>query len=226
MPAQLHVEALLHLSALVLIVSVAYLGLDKVHLEKDLFLEALKGSKTKAINFARQCDVMPGQAPAPESMFYRFPFLVKLKFYVICQIADVNGKINMGIFRPMHYCHRQMHGPLHGYFTNRRDRVWVSIFAAFSLLIFFYLTAAALWELKWFLADYFKFLHWVPNECLMTPIYWINVGFVVWIVLSVAVTHWLQNIDAITDSLQTDVDTHMKSIADDVARNALEKAKR
>ena len=234
MSIQLHVEALLHLSALVLIVSIAYLGLDKIHLEKDQFLEALNASKELAINFVRRCDVKPGETPEKVAMFYRFPPFVKLKFYAICAIADTNGSIKMGmVYRPLHYCHRVKYVPLHGYFSDRRDRFWVLLIALFSLVAFFYLTATALWDLDWFPGDLDGWLpnapaifhmHWISNKTLFTPIYWCYCIGALWIIFSVAVTYRLRNIQATTGRLINAVDTHMTAAADDNTRYALQKA--
>jgi hypothetical protein len=233
MPLQLHVEALLHLSALVLIVSIAYLGLDKVHLEKDQFLEALNEAKEEAVNFARRCDIKPGEEPVKAAMFYRFPPIIKLKFYVICKIAETNKTIPMRGYRPVHLCLCLWYIPLHGYFTGRRDRFLILLIAAFSLVTFFYLTATAVWDLGWFPGDLTQWMplespsvlsmQWIPNRVLMTPIYWMYVGCAFWIIFSVAVTHRLQTIKVTTARLINAVDDHMKKSADDITRYALTK---
>src|SRR4051794_27433305 len=93
--AVIHIEPILHLSALALIITIAYLGLDRVHLEKDAFLEALEEARQHSADFVRRCDITPGKTPLPTGMFYRFPFWVKLQFYALCQIAGVNRDISM-----------------------------------------------------------------------------------------------------------------------------------
>jgi hypothetical protein len=161
---------------------------------------------------------------------------VKLKFYVICKIAETNGPIVMRGYRPVHFCVCLWYVPLHGYFTDRRDRLLVLVIAAFSLLTFFYLTAAALWDLGWFPGDLTNWLpekapaafrmQWIPNGPFMTPIYWMYVVCTIWMIFSVAVTHRLQNIRATTARLIAAIDEHMKRSADDNTRYVLKKAER
>lgn len=218
-----HIESILHLSSLSLIITIAYLGLDRVHLEKDAFLDALERAKDKAIQFVRRCDIKPGEKPESSSMFYRFPFWVKLKFYALCQVAGVNWDIDMGgHWRLLHWCHRQRHVPLLGYFKKRRDRGLVSIFAAILLLIFLYMTAAALWNLQYFPADIWPSLQWVQTRNVLTPAYWICLFVLFWIFATVGITHVLKRIETACDRLQDAVDVHMKAIAADVTRNLLE----
>jgi hypothetical protein len=222
---ELNVEALLHLNVLSLIITIAYLGLDRVHLEKDAFLASLEEAREKALAFVLRFDVSPGKTPAVKSMFYRFPFWIKLKFYVICQVANVHRDITMGrAWRFTHCCHRQRYVPLLNYFYKRRDRLWVSLFATILLILFLYTTAAALWDLQYFPADFWMRLHWIYSESLMTPNYWICIVILLWIFFTIGMTHILQHVGSICDRLQVDIDTHMKEIADDVARNTLNAA--
>jgi hypothetical protein len=223
MPAGLmHAEPLLHLGALSLVICLAYLGLDRVHLEKDEFLDALERARSSTLDFVRRYDVKPGTPCAKDTMFYRFPFSVKLKFYVLCQIAGVNRYIAMGgVWRILHYAHRQLHVPLLEYFQNRRDRSVVSVFAVILLVIFLYTTAGALWELSYFPADKWDVFHWVEAERVVGPAYWICLAILLWICLSVGMTHFLKRIEDICARLQKAVDEHMKLITQDVAKHAI-----
>lgn len=215
-----HIESILHLSALALIVAIAYLGLDRVHQEKDNFLEALDRAKAKATAFVLQCDV-ERTVPA-EAMFNRFPFLVRLKFYALCQIAGVNGNIEMGFWgRVSHLCHRQRHVPLLGYFRRRQDRTWISIFALLLLVIFLYMTAAALWKLTHFPTDLWWFAKWIETKELLTPSYWACMAILLWIFFTVGMTHLLGGIETSCDRLQKAVDDHMKAAAADFTRKSL-----
>jgi hypothetical protein len=221
----LPIESILHLSSLSLIITIAYLGLDRVHLEKDAFLASLNGAREKAEGFVRRYDIKPGEKPDHSSMFYRFPFWIKLKFYTICQVAGVNWDIDMGgQWRLLHWCHRQRHVPLLGYFKKRRDRGWISLFAAILLLIFLYMTAASLWSLQYFPADLLPSLHWIEAKNLLTPAYWICLFVLFWIFATVGITHLLKHIEAACTRLQDSVDEHMKAIAADVTRNTLNSA--
>jgi hypothetical protein len=225
MDADIHIESILHLSALSLIVAIAYLGLDRVHLEKDAFLDALEKARARAVNFVRRCDIKPGERPDVASMFYRFPFWVKLKFYALCQIAEVNWDIDMGShWRIAHWCHRQRHVPLFGYFKKRRDRAWVSIFAAALLAIFLYMTAAALWSWHYFPPEILPETPRIGMRTFTVISYWVCTAILLWIFLTVGITHLLQHIESICINLEGVVDDHMKKIAADVTRNSLQSA--
>lgn len=117
MPDTIHVEPLLHLSALTLAVSVAYLGLDRVHLEKDAFFEALKKAQIKAEKFVKRYEV--GEAQPAEDPFYYLSFWIKLKFFVLCHVAE--RPVDMGWLRILHVCHRQRYVPLLRYFKARNN---------------------------------------------------------------------------------------------------------
>ena len=224
---ELHIESILHLSALSLVVSIAYLGLDKVHQEKDAFKESLAKAREKALELVSRCDVTIGADPGPEAIFYRFPFGVRLKFYLLAYIAAAQIKMGV-IYRSCHWFHRQVKVPCLRYFDSGFDRIFVSIFALVSLGIFLYLTAAALWDFHWFFLDQaladkpaWINLAWFPMQSVMPVFYWACSFILLWIFFTVGVTHILKNLEKICDSMQTAVDLQMETAAQDVVRWSL-----
>jgi len=226
MSQSVHVEALLHLSALSLAVTVAYLGLDRVHMEKDAFIEALKKAQVKARDFVSRYEV--GEKALEDGpMFYRFPFWIKLKFYTLCHVAEAD--VQMGWFRPLHVCHRQAYVPLLRYFkgrekngknADRRDRKCVAICGAILALLFLYLTAAGLWELQWFPAN-FDYLRWSQIDWVLTISFWMCAVVLFWIFSTVGLTYLLQNIDSICDRLEKSIEDRMRLLTRDATIHRL-----
>ncbi len=89
-----------------------------------------------------------------------------------------------------------------------------------ALLIFLYLTAAALWQFHWFALDYFTAFQWFDLNAALPYFYWTCVAILIWIFATVGITHMLQNLESMCDALYHSVDAQMKLMAEDVTRYA------
>jgi hypothetical protein len=200
--AETNADVLLHLSALVVAITIAYIGLDQIRWEPDVFEARLDAAETQAEGLVARTDVRKNKIPDRSARFYKFPFLIRIKFYVLCHVA--RAKIKMGAMRIFHIFYRQRHVPLLGYFRKRADRKCVMILGAIALLLFLYGTADSAFELRW-----------ISEEAWAVYSFWISVVILFWVILTALVSHMLLDIQDRCDQLYNCIEEHAKKVVDD-----------
>jgi len=106
----LHLEGLLHLSAIAVAISAVYIGLDRIHSEPDRFRKQLRTVQGRVRRSLLRLDVLRS---GPETR----PKLKKLfdepSVHLLCYVAGIN--IELGAARRLlHFLHRQPFVPLVG----------------------------------------------------------------------------------------------------------------
>ena len=132
------IVALLHVSALVGALMLAYIKIDKLYEGPDAFEEGLSEIR----DIAREIVLRNGLNGLPVHRRDFGQIFIIFPACVICLIADQPREIGR-VMSVLHYCYRQIHIPLFFYF-RRRWHIFVGMcMAAVSLAMFFGLAFAA-----------------------------------------------------------------------------------
>ena len=130
---------LLHLVSLGVIITVGYIGLDRVRREPDPFWDELKEAEKKAEELLQsRLDITRGEGPITLQKMAdsRLVHLV----YILCFLANIPIKLNI-FQRCAHIIRRQRRLPLLGYYRSRTDRRIVRLFAIIEIITFLILSA-------------------------------------------------------------------------------------
>lgn len=130
-----------------MIVTIGYVGLDRVRRNPDRFWSDLRRAESAALEILRtRFDIAPEAHPIELNVLYNaYPV------YILCYIAKIRIKLGP-IRRVRHFVHRQRYIPLFGYFRARMDRWAVAMLAAPTVLLFFALSASTVWPQSWCIA--------------------------------------------------------------------------
>jgi hypothetical protein len=193
-----HIEAMLHLAAMSVAAGAAYIGLDHIRLERDRFRQALQSTQLRIASTLNRLDVM------------RDPEQAKLKdmfntsaVHVLCHVAQVD--IKLGWRRPIHAVIRQWYVPMLNYFRRRADRAVVGNLLLMSLLSFFAITGATIWEMG------------LPGP-LVAILYFFYILTIVWIFFTVTVSFRLHSISDICQALEERVNLYVQEVHADAAK--------
>jgi hypothetical protein len=105
-------DAILHLQAVSLVVTAAYLGFDRVHIERDQLHEILNLKSAMVNDLVNKLDITRGDGLSLKHAFQTFDV------YVLCHVARI--RIRLGFFkRPAHVLHRQYYVPLLEYYRRK-----------------------------------------------------------------------------------------------------------
>jgi hypothetical protein len=165
MPAETHhiegVIALLHVMML------AYVKIDKLYEGPDLFEEGL----VKITAIAREIVLQNGLNGLPVNRRDIWRITIVFPACVICLIAGQPREIGrvMGL---LHYCYRQVHIPLFFYFQRRWHIFVGTVMATISITLFFGLAYILIWEIN------------PPDPAVIKAGFWTMVGFILWLVVT------------------------------------------
>jgi hypothetical protein len=190
-----HLEGLLHLSALTSAVTIGYVGLDRIRIQlKDegALERAIASVSTRVEVLLRQLDVV--ETNGYISFIYDFP-----PAYVLTHVAGM--PVKQGWKRPYRAICRQRHVPLIGYFRNRVDLKLVAASAVLCTLSFLILTAATIWDLPA-----------ITNKAVAGSLFVIYVSLLIWILISVAASYRLRHIGDVCQELEKEVDGRLETV--------------
>ena len=199
----LHVEAMLHLAAMAVAVTAAYLGLDSVRIRRDGFRRELDRFKRVINRRLTEVDVRRcgGARAQLREVFNRSPV------HVLCYVADM--EMNLNVVRwAWHVIHRQRYVPMLSYFRNRFDRRLIFFLLCISSASFFWLTDAAIWE-----------KNWIYEKEATAFLYWMYVAIILWIFLTVGVSIRLQSLSGTCDVLLAILDSYIADAGNANRRN-------
>jgi hypothetical protein len=225
----IHAEGLLHLSAFAAAVSIAYVGLDRIHWDDERFFVSLvQAEKDTAALLLLKFGIKKEEV-SPQEAFDLFRFFVRLKLFALCHVA--NAQVEMGWWcRFWHYVHIQRHVPLLPYFRHRWDRTIIGFMAVAALLIFFYLGAVATWQISsfpvpactWhpiFNIDLCRFVWSTEIENATPFFFWACIAIISWVCLTGAASQRLQQIKYRCKKLETNVMARVELMKDYVNRS-------
>lgn len=137
------IVALIHLSAVVAAITIVSAKMDRLH---DGGVDAFQDGLAAAKPTAEQIRLKLGlDKPLPQGK-WRLPTLFPA--HVICLVAD--KRLALGTFqRFLHFFYRQFHIPMLVYFRKPLHKWLIGIIATTSVLLFFALVAATLWDFGW-----------------------------------------------------------------------------
>jgi len=222
-----HVDGLLHLSALATAVAIAYVGLDRIHWDDQRFVTHLREAEaviaTSLLRFGIRRDQIN-----PKETFELFPFFVRLNLFALCHVAGVRAKMGWWC-RLCHSVHIQFHVPLFSYFRLRRDRWIIGRLAIIALLMFIYISAVATWDLArfpWpacehyaiFSIDLCPYILTAPMEKVVPYFYGISTAILLWVCVTGAASQRLQRIKAQCRALDAGVQARVDRMSDLVSR--------
>jgi hypothetical protein len=219
-----HVEGLLHLSGIALAVTIAYVGLDKIRWEENVFFKHLeeveKDIAASLLRFGIQTD---GKFVNAKASCKLFPlFCLRLKLFALCHVAQ--ARVQMGFWgRVWHWFHIQRHAPLLPYIRSRWERRIIRLMAVTALSIFLYVSALATWQMTsfpWPGCDVHNFLGYNlcnyvwsrPVEDVVPYFYGISAAILLWVCVTGAASQRLQNIKARCQLLVDTVTTRVNEM--------------
>jgi len=170
------VVALLHVSALVGALMLAYIKIDKLYEGPDAFQAGL----TEIQDIAREIVLRNGLNGLPVRRRDFGQILIIFPACVICLVADQPREIGR-VMSVLHYCYRQIHIPLFFYFRRRWHIVAGMCMAAVSLVMFFGLAFALIWNFEPLMEPTF-----------MKAGYFTLVAFTLWLLMSNSIASRLQ----------------------------------
>jgi hypothetical protein len=159
--------ALLHVSALVGALMLAYLKIDKLYDGPDVFEEGLEQIR----DIAREIVLQNGLNGLPVNRRDIWQVIIIFPACVICLIADQPREIGR-IMSVLHYCYRQIHIPLFFYFRRRRHIFVGVVMATISITLFFGLAFVLIWDFG------------PLDPTVVKTGYLIMVAFILWLVMT------------------------------------------
>jgi hypothetical protein len=194
--AAAHIEALLHLGALGVGISVGYIGLDRIREERDKLKEEIDKVREEMRKLFLILDIKQSDKRKLKVIFSNY------KTYVLCYVAE--DEIRLRWRRPLHVIHRQCYVPVLGYFRRRADLVVVTIIAIILTTCFVAFTAAALWDFATLLNSPFPEIY-----------FFMLVASMIWIFVTVAFSYKIRKIGIVCTALFETVRKNGKQIIDD-----------
>jgi hypothetical protein len=164
------IGGLVHLSAVVTVITVAYVKLDKAHGGPDPLDDGLAAAKPIAEELILRLGL---DKLKNASISDKWRLTTLFPACVICLVAD--KPIKLGFFRGPHFLYRQIHVPFLVYYRKHQHLWLVGFMALISTLMFFFFVAALIWDLNWTASSK------IPQYTFFTL-----AGFCSWIFLSSA----------------------------------------
>ena len=208
---------MLNLAVLTVGFSAAYVGWDKVDLSKARFraieqetsksvYDAIKHAKDALKRFDYPGTNEFDLRPSGLTIAARFPFLYKLKIYVLSQIAGI--AVQVGWFRPVFYVCSQFYIPLLFYYRQRRDMTCARILTMVSLFLFLMVTAATVWQIDF-----------IDNHGSAEVIFVLLSAILVWTIVTNILAYRISDIEHMSRSLTESIDLLLNRIVEDLMRN-------
>jgi hypothetical protein len=137
---QVHIEGLLHLGALAIAITAAYVGLDRIKVENDDFSTGLARIKSEvAAYIGKHFDIR-----ADRLVIVKRSLRLRAVI-VLAHIGDVKVKVHWWT-RPLHMILTNLRVPFYRYFLGRRDIRVMALCCLFSLLTFVYLVGLEVFD--------------------------------------------------------------------------------
>jgi hypothetical protein len=139
---QVHIEGLLHLGALAIAVTAAYVGLDRIKVENDEFSRGLARIREQVATYIGQhFDIRADrQQIAVVKRSLRMRAVI-----VLAHIGHVKVKVHWWT-KPIHFVLTNLRVPFYRYFSGRRDIKVMSIFCLICLATFLYLVGLQVFD--------------------------------------------------------------------------------
>jgi hypothetical protein len=135
-------DGLLHLAALAVAVSAAYVGFDKLARENDEIAAELEEIKTDNRKFlASEFDIQANSNPLIKSSL-RIRAVI-----VLCKVAGCKIKTRWWT-KPFHVLHAFYHVPFFSYFLARYDRRFMRVACIISFVSFIYMVGLQVYNLE------------------------------------------------------------------------------
>lgn len=194
-----NIEGLLHLAGFVVLLSVAYLGLDKFEKFKtafDMIAPELARQRKRASDVLLALDIKETDIVKPD------PLLGPFWQHMVCFITGIEHQFTT-CYAIYFFIRRQKHIPLLNYFRNRWDTRIVGIAFVISLAGFLFLIATTL--------DFSLNM----SPCSARLFFFGYIVIILWILFSLSILHWrLQNIDGICEKCYERIQRRMDEIKD------------
>ena len=212
----LHIDGLLHLTAMAVAISIAYMGVDRISGEPDRFHTMLLAVTGRVRELVLQLDVK--QTKKDTNGDDRKTTQLKLIYdkhpmHVLCFVAK--EPISLGWYRRL--CHtyvREKQIPLLGYFRHRFDRKLVTTFGILSLIAFFAISYISVWDSITINLFFIRFV--VTSEAIAMPIFILSTVGISWILFSASVAYKLFNLDLICQGYEGEVRAAVEKFRNDV----------
>jgi hypothetical protein len=196
--ADFPLDGILHLSALVVIVTIGYVGIDRIH-TPEVTLEAEISIVIERVNILLALYEAHIENGRVNTFIYDIPAL-----YVLCRVAG--KKLTYPWYlcwkRFFHAFYRFWSFPLLWYFRKNKDAYIVYAFCFVSTLIFLSLVAARIFDLSGYI-----------NNQVIKVIYWVNAVTLVWIMVSVTASHKLRKMGIVCNNLEMKLKARTDTIA-------------
>jgi len=182
--------ALLHISTIVTVVMLAFLGVDSAHLDTPNYTDGMRPARDKAKNILLRLG-LSGRVPV-KIVGAGWWFRLKTTFFaaVICVVADDPIHLQW-VLHCFHFCHRQRHIPLFKYFKRSDHQLNVAMAAGFSMLVMFSSAGAIVWHNNWFDISNGWFEAF-SQDWLIKSLLVIEEILLVWLIGTGACMHWLR----------------------------------
>ncbi|HEX4410566.1 MAG TPA: hypothetical protein VH206_17480 [Xanthobacteraceae bacterium] len=205
-------EGVMHVSAFATAISVAYVGLDRIHWDDEKFVSTLSDTEKAFADILNRFDLKPGIKYSRKS-FTHMPVTPRLALFAVCHVAHIDVK--MGWLRPIHIVHRSFHVPFFRYFRNRTDRKVITALAVFALIAFVYVTSLDTWAMEYFPFPACKAPHplyffdacdvVISSQYLIPWLFFSSVLISLWVCVTGAASQRMQNVPPSCEKLLKEV---------------------
>ena len=137
---QVHIEGLLHLGALAIAVTAAYVGLDRIKVENDEFSSGLARIKAEVAAYIGKHFDIRADRPIIVKRSLRLRAVI-----VLAHIGDVKVKVHWWT-KPLHLFLTNFRVPFYRYFSGRRDIKVMALCCLFCLVTFVYLVGLEVFD--------------------------------------------------------------------------------
>ncbi len=195
------VGALLHLASMDVLVSAAYIGIDRIEHEPDRFRSKLKETISDVQKLLLQLDVKQQGKLVLKDTYDGYPMRL------LCHVAE--EKISLGVSgRAFFFFRKLQHAPMLAYFKNGIDLAAVTFINFISTILFLVVSAICIWNFRYgsfFVTGSFIFLS----------------ASLVWIFFTAAVSYRLHNLHSLCQSYIVNVEAQVIRIRDESFGEAL-----
>ncbi|MEA2909867.1 MAG: hypothetical protein QOJ15_1948 [Bradyrhizobium sp.] len=137
---QIHIDGLLHLGALAIAITAAYVGLDRIKIEPDDFSTGLDKVREDVRSYiSKHFDIK-----CDEVVFINKSTRMTAVL-VLCYIANAKTRTRIWAW-PIHFVLRHIHVPFYRYFSGRHDIRFMALSCLFSLISFVYLVSLQVFD--------------------------------------------------------------------------------
>lgn len=215
-----NLDGLLHLCGVATAVAIAYVGLDRIHWDDELFNNNLRQAEADAAQYLLlKHDLKPNTQYASDELSVLPIFWTRLKLLVLCRVAGVH--VPMGWCIILHWIHLQKHVPAYRFFRSRMDRRVVKWLAVIQIGVFLYLISLATWEWQIFPCtsylifgvDACNLWHQRSTSDIVPTLYFESAAVLLTICVIGGLSQRLQGVRARCTKLAADIDTKVDGMS-------------